>query len=93
MSNEPTIQPDDLETNAAHHIWERANRGTTISASSGLGAAAYIVGCLASQDLIRLDIDDKDTFDRLNEAIRLVAACLRSEVVRADTGPILPFKW
>jgi len=71
---------------------ERLATRTTSGDRSGLGIAAYIVGCLVAQDVIRLDLDDEDSFASLANAVRIISACLREEET-AEVPFVLPFKW
>jgi hypothetical protein len=71
---------------------ERLNQRTTWGDKSRLGVATFIVGCLVAQDVIRLDIDDPDSFAVLSNAVRIISACLR-EGDSTDLPLKLPFEW
>jgi hypothetical protein len=52
---------------------------------AALQAACYIVGCLASEDLVHVDLDDPHTFDNLKWAIKVVTECLRDYPNKGDS--------
>lgn len=66
---------------------------TSANSRSWVGVAALLVSCLVEQDIIRIDLDDHHSFDNMNNAIQIVAACLQKISPTADKLADLPFNW
>lgn len=76
MSNNTKLRTNDTKTSQSskHPL---AGKILTSDSKSLAGLAVYIVGCLAAQGVIVLDLAKPDWIEHFDQAVRMVHACLK----------------
>lgn len=88
MNDQPT---NDTDKQAQMEAWRAKIRRTNGSPRSQLGRAAFAVGCLIAEGIIPVDLDDADSLQNIETAVRIVAAALRAVQGDRPEDTRLPF--